>query len=125
MADDLAREVVADPRWRWAAGMRVLEPEYGTACRLAWADSTYWHACAEDAAGPCWYRIPLDRMVERVPDLDDPATAGVLVGMLEKERPNVIISRASDGTWFANAGRVVDTSLGRAAARAWLAMGAS
>lgn len=121
MADDLAREVVADPRWRWASGVRWRfdVPSHADIWSVYEGDD----AC--DADGGPATETPPNKRGPVIIDLDDPATAGVIVGMLEKERPNVIISRASDGTWFANAGRVVDTSLGRAAARAWLAMGAS
>ena len=62
------------------------------------------------------------------PDLDDPATAGVLVGMLREavagRTVEILMFRGSVEVCVGPASQggnvFVDTSLGRAAARAWL-----
>ena len=61
-ATDLARRLVAHPSFAWAPGMGVAD--YGTVCEHC--ESTGIHPPDED----------------NIPDLDDPATAGVLLAML-------------------------------------------
>lgn len=65
-AAELARALVAAPWWAERAGMRMVGLD-GTAVRI----------CDEhDADAPTWAEA------DDVPDLDDPATVGVLLAML-------------------------------------------
>lgn len=75
MTDDLARRLVAHPRWEWWAGMRATWPDDSRPsrrCEHGWA-SDYsakerWHT--DDGA---------------TPDITDDATAGVLLGLLHAD----------------------------------------
>lgn len=66
---DLARELAAHPRWEWRAGMRIVSRFDG---------ALLWRRAEGDLA------IHPDWGTEPVPDLDDPATAGVLLAMLDE-----------------------------------------
>lgn len=68
---DLARELAAHPRWEWRAGMRIVSRFDG---------ALLWRRAEGDLA------IHPDWGTEPVPDLDDPATAGVLLAMLPPGR---------------------------------------
>lgn len=121
MADiDLARKLAAHPRWRWAIRMgAVVEGRIGlqstrqTVTVLAVDDDGRGY----DTSG-C---LPADA----VPDLDDAATAGILLGMLVAAMPlrTVVVVREmggpNSGMWWAELW--LGTTAGEALARALLA----
>ena len=134
---DLGRALVADPRWKWAAGMRAVGAYPGYPVRViqcgenvqdtddmaAMGDHLPWQQ--PEPYGDHIYLGPY------VPDLDDPATAGVVVGMLRglPGVTRVAIDLHDDCGIFVGGpagshigGTYEDTSLGRAAARAWLSI---
>lgn len=131
-ADDLAREVGADPRWKWAAYTPVVEAgESGmTGCRGVVLPSVVrpGQLCVRWAGPPLgpkeWSETGITHGT--VPDLDHAATAGVILGMLG--RGWLFHQRRHDGIWEVSrpdsADIIEDASLGRVAARAWLAVGA-
>ena len=77
---ELARRVVACPRWRWMPGMRL---ECGDI--LLWSDDQHWHCCGDNQN---WIRWRHDRIgqAERgsLPDLTDPATLGCLLALVRE-----------------------------------------
>lgn len=124
---DLGRALVAAPGWVWRAGMLALMPAEGRhpacTCRIV-GDAPF--------PGISGYTgrlglVGLD--LSAIPDLSDDATAGVLVGMLREAVPGwtveILMLRAHVEVCVGSPGSGgrtvhVDTSLGRAAARAWL-----
>ena len=65
---DLARRLVACPRWRWLPGMCFVD-DTGS----IWRVQTLWHAAHVHS--------------DRLPDLTDPATAGCLLAALVAADP--------------------------------------
>lgn len=114
-ATEAARALVAHPRWRWAPGMR---------------------AVGRRGLPLAWFRVEehLPRLTgewaDALPDLDDPATAGVLLSMLagatDESGASLYSGRRAHVDWYWSRGdrygsRWGDT-LGHAAALALLAL---
>ena len=70
MTTDLARRLVACPRWRWVEGMRIASPPELAGLRVAPGSVVSPHA---------------------LPDLDDPATVGCLLALVREayNRPDL------------------------------------
>ena len=86
---ELARALVASPRWEWRAGMRTMpwsseDTDVIRVLRTVEIEPGYTvgHGVNERTG-----RGALDTEASDVPDLDDPATAGVLLGMLLEAKP--------------------------------------
>ena len=115
MSDDLAREVVA-------AGLLRFDDRWET---LTVQSAPGGWSRVLDGDGVTWVQ-GLDGWV---PDLAHPATAGVIVGMLAATgRLNCIYPPRGASTWDVGLyggdwDSFADTSLGRAAARAWPVVG--
>ena len=68
------------PQFSWEGGMKIREEDYGgTWARLYRDDAFYWHGTTENGS---WYRIPLERMSRKVPDLEDGITIRILMDKL-------------------------------------------
>lgn len=89
MSTDLARTLAAHPRWEWRPGMAVLPDAANPPARMVYRDDTEGHTFAvaervqmfgHDPGVNAWSDDAYNG--EEVPDLDDDATAGVLLGML-------------------------------------------
>lgn len=87
-AEGLAEDVIKDPRWSWAVAMRI----FGASRPI--------RVCSYDES-----TIEVDRVREMIGliddffvslDLDDPATAGVLVSRLPV---GAVISNPKEGQW--------------------------
>lgn len=97
--EDLARACVADPRWRWLAGMKVLNGFRVT-------ESLLFNMHGSD-----------------LPDLTDPATGGAMLEVLgEEHRWRVDITRMGFTAFWVNNGDdlVVCDTLAEACARVLL-----
>jgi hypothetical protein len=112
---DLARQLAAHPRFRWAPGM--LDTRGNRVVGVTADGGPWWLLAAEYTSG--------GERVASVPDLTDPATAGVLLSWL----PPGVFVRQSDplgdpDVW--SVGTTTSTgwgrSLGEAAAKAVLAV---
>ena len=85
---DLARRLVASRGWRWMAGMTAIPLSHEwERWLLCWCEVDGSAAGGYQTAGGKWWGIATSDqpMVLRegwVPDLTDPVTAGVLLGML-------------------------------------------
>ncbi len=120
---DLARALVALPGWRWRDGM--LAQCSGRSVRVV-----QWDGDAVAGTGsrmlPSGAWVPAPVYCDDLPDLTDPATGGVLLGMLP---PNVILcddGGTSHGGWhveIVDGGRWYGSTLAEAAARALVALG--
>ena len=110
-AHKTARELAADPRWKWHDGILAL-----------WPDGTLWgryDALDEDTQ---------EDFAGFVPDLDDPATGGVILAMLiaaESGGIEVWIPRRSAYSDGVRVDGEDGDTLGHAAGLAWLATGGS
>lgn len=87
-AEDLAADVITDPRWKWSVGMRI----FGASRPI--------RVCSYDES-----TIEVDRVREMLGllddffvsiDLEDPSTAGVLLARLPV---GVTISNPQEGQW--------------------------
>ncbi len=84
---ELARALVASPRWEWRAGMLALvaRPDGSRVPVrvLAWEGAAVAGVGARPMPSGRWEQAPV--YCDDIPDLDDPATAGVVLGMLADE----------------------------------------
>ena len=119
MTIDVARYLCAHSRWQWRSGMLARGGGWGLTG--PWAS---WRSDQPErlgSGGPPY-------VDNAYPDLDDPATAGVLLGMLGEALEVVSVGR-EDGIWFAGDGHYTHRkvhecgpTLGVAVARALLAV---
>jgi len=97
----LARRAVACPRWRWMAGMRVIQPSGGFPLRI---DSVEPYSATHEGdhdAGPCIGVHGRD-----IPDLSDPATLGCLEHLVTEAHGGAVVLTRGNG-WFS-----VETEVG-------------
>lgn len=115
---DVAQNLCAHPRWQWRAGMLARGGGWGCFSRTPWAS---WRSDQPErlgSGGPPY-------VDNAYPDLDDAATAGVLLGILaEACRVHPTVTPRVDGGLSVGAmgSDHLGPTLGVAAARALLAV---
>ncbi len=127
---DLARRLVACPRWRWMPGMTAIPLSHERErWLLCWCEEDGSEAGGYQTTGGKWWGIATSDlpMVLRegwVPDLTDPATAGCLLAMLVAADPGAGwgVSCGPDVGWRATscAHDLSGATCGEALARALL-----
>lgn len=128
----IARELAAHPRFEWLPGMLVCADAANPPARMVYRDDDEGHTFAvaervqmlgRDPGVDAWSDDAYSG--EEVPDLADPATAGVLLAELLDLDPSLHIHRDGDGYLVHVAPGVceyVGATLGEAVARALLAV---
>ena len=94
----LAEQAVKLPGWRWQPGMRDTD---GLRCRLIkdeFGEADWLWVPDDGCASRQTISVVVHHNAGRLPDLDDPATGGVLATSLGRQ---VEFYRWSDGSWSA------------------------